>query len=107
MGTQGNSGLTFLAVGRHARESFVVEVFHSGGLRSMYSRVPKTNVYLSPRERQVISRVAHGLSNREIGDELGIVESTVKFHLNLIGRKISVRRRVLIARWYWENYERE
>ena len=31
---------------------------------------------------QVLRRIAEGLSNREIGEQLGISESTVKTHVN-------------------------
>src|SRR4029078_9496137 len=39
---------------------------------------------LSDREIEVLELVALGMSNKEIGAELGISESTVKFHLNAI-----------------------
>ncbi len=35
---------------------------------------------LTPRERQVFSLVAAGLSSREVGNELGIAEKTAKIH---------------------------
>ena len=42
---------------------------------------------LSPREMEVLQRIARGLSNREIGVELGLHESTVKTHvLNILGK---------------------
>lgn len=42
---------------------------------------------LTPRELEVLQRIARGLSNREIGAELGLHESTVKTHvLNILGK---------------------
>jgi DNA-binding NarL/FixJ family response regulator len=42
---------------------------------------------LTPRELEVLQRIARGLSNREIGTELGLHESTVKTHvLNILGK---------------------
>jgi DNA-binding NarL/FixJ family response regulator len=50
---------------------------------------------LSPREMDVLHRIARGLSNREIGVELGLHESTVKTHvLNILG-KLGVSDRTL------------
>lgn len=43
---------------------------------------------LSDREVEVLERIAHGASNKEIGTELGISESTVKNHVNRILAKL-------------------
>jgi DNA-binding NarL/FixJ family response regulator len=52
-------------------------------------------VDLSPRELDVLQRIAKGLSNREIGAELGLHESTVKTHvINILG-KLGVSDRTL------------
>ena len=48
---------------------------------------------LSPRERQVLVRVATGASNKEIGRELNLAEVTVKLHVRQILRKIKARNR--------------
>jgi two-component system, NarL family, response regulator DevR len=52
-----------------------------------------TGVNLTVREREVLTLVAQGLSNREIGARLYISETTVKFHVHNLMDKVSVRRR--------------
>ncbi len=48
---------------------------------------------LSRRERDILCRIAHGLSNQAIADEMVIELSTVKSHLKHIYRKLSVESR--------------
>jgi len=48
---------------------------------------------LTQRERDVLARVAGGLRNRDIGEELTITEETVKVHMRNILGKLSARDR--------------
>lgn len=48
---------------------------------------------LSGRERAVASLAQRGLRNREIADELGLTEGTVKVHLHKVFEKLGVRGR--------------
>ena len=43
---------------------------------------------LTPREREVMSRVVSGLLNKQVGGELGISEITVKAHRGQVMRKM-------------------
>ncbi len=52
---------------------------------------------LTPRERAVAALVAHGKRNREIAEELGISEGTVKIHLHRIYEKLGVGNRTELA----------
>jgi two-component system response regulator DevR len=52
---------------------------------------------LTAREREVIGLLAHGLTNREIGQRLFVSESTAKFHVHNVMRKLGVRRRAEVA----------
>lgn len=49
------------------------------------------------REREVLKRVANGYSNKEIADQLGISEGTVKVHINHILAKLEARDRAHAA----------
>ncbi len=49
--------------------------------------------HLTPREREVLTLLARGLSNRDIGARLYISETTAKFHVGNILRKLGVKRR--------------
>lgn len=58
---------------------------------------------LSLREVEILTLVAGGLRNREIGDRLGLTEGTVKWYMQQIYDKLGVRRRpqaVIRARQY-------
>ena len=48
---------------------------------------------LSAREREIVERVAQGSRNREIANEFGITEGTVKVHLHRIFRKLDISSR--------------
>ena len=48
---------------------------------------------LSPQQFRVLERVAEGRLNKQIADELGIQERTVKAHMSAIFEKLGVRNR--------------
>ncbi len=50
-------------------------------------------VDLTAREREVLSLIAKGLANREIGQKLDVTEGTVKVHVNNILTKLGVASR--------------
>ena len=54
-------------------------------------------VSLSPRERELVALVSQGLRNRDIAEELGITEGTVKVYLHSIFEKTGVANRTELA----------
>jgi DNA-binding NarL/FixJ family response regulator len=54
---------------------------------------------LTQRELTIVKAVARGLSNDEIGKALWVTETTIKFHLTNIYRKLGVANRTAAARW--------
>ncbi|MGZ8786245.1 MAG: response regulator [Acidimicrobiia bacterium] len=57
---------------------------------------------LTEREEEVLLTVARGKTNTEIGKELHISTSTVKFHLASLMTKLAARNRVELAMWAYE-----
>jgi two-component system, NarL family, nitrate/nitrite response regulator NarL len=58
---------------------------------------------LSPREKEIISYLVAGHSNKAIARQLGITEATVKVHLKSVQRKIRVDNRTQAAIWALTN----
>jgi two-component system nitrate/nitrite response regulator NarL len=57
----------------------------------------------SPREAEILERLMQGHSNKTIGRELGITETTVKVHLKSLLRKINASNRTQAAIWALNN----
>ena len=45
---------------------------------------------LTPRQAEIVEQLRRGLTNKQIGRQLGITEGTVKVHLNAIYERIGV-----------------
>src|SRR5579859_2480904 len=63
------------------------------------SRLPDLSEALTDREREVAKLLAHGMSNREIANELVISESTAEVHVKHILSKLGLRSRSQVAAW--------
>jgi two-component system response regulator DevR len=48
---------------------------------------------LTPREREVLGPLRTGASNREVAEQLFISETTARFHVGNLMRKLDVSRR--------------
>ncbi len=59
----------------------------------------KTNIFeaLTKREKQILEKVATGLSNKEIANKLFLSEKTIKHYMTNILQKLQVRNRVEAA----------
>jgi DNA-binding NarL/FixJ family response regulator len=66
---------------------------------------PEREIPLTPRERRILGFVAQGLTNRQIGRQLGLSENTIKADLSGIMRQLGLRGRteavVLAVRRGW------
>ena len=88
--TRGESFLQSTVTGR------VVAAF----ARLMEAGGPKADALvlpLSPREREIVSLLGSGASNKEIADRLNLAEGTVKNHVTSILTKLDVRDRTQAA----------
>ena len=54
---------------------------------------------LTNAERKVLVLIGEGLSNREIGAQLGVAEKTVKNHITSLLAKMGLQRRTQVAAW--------
>ena len=79
--SRGGSYVTPMVAGGSGSDGFAPESSKEGRL----SR-------LSPREVQVLGRIAEGLASKEIGQELGISHRTVETHRTNLMRKLGVRK---------------
>jgi DNA-binding NarL/FixJ family response regulator len=70
-------------------------ICHADGNRQWSAGDPP----LTPRETDVLRKVAEGHVNEEIGGELGIHLETVKQHVKSILRKLGVKDRTEAALW--------
>lgn len=57
------------------------------------SRSVASSEDLTPREREVLSLLVEGLSNRLIAERLGISDHTAKFHVNAVLQKLGAQTR--------------
>ncbi len=58
-------------------------------------RAPESGV-CTDRELQIVRLLTQGMTNKQIGNKLGIAEDTVKKHLQHVYKKLGVRRRALL-----------
>ena len=62
------------------------------GFIAMTVNNEKPNV-LTPRERQVATLIAAGMSNKQIARELGVTDGTIKLHVHSIFQKLGAKSR--------------
>ena len=56
-------------------------------------KTPSRTTLITPRQREVIQLIAAGMSNEELGHELGISARTAKAHCDALRQKLGVSRR--------------
>ena len=62
------------------------------------------NRALTAREHQVIDRVAAGLTNADVGRQIGTTEQGIKNYLRVIYDKLGFSNRVELALWWEAHY---
>ncbi|MCC5856051.1 MAG: hypothetical protein JJU10_10320 [Idiomarina sp.] len=73
------------------------------GLQTFARRKAKQMDMLTSREKQVISSLAKGHSNRTIARELGMAETTAKVHVKHILKKLDMTSRLEATAWFLRN----
>jgi two-component system response regulator DevR len=58
---------------------------------------------LSPQEHRVLALVAEGKTNKEVGEQLGLSDNTVKNYLGSVFEKLHIKRRSQAAAVYVQN----
>ena len=71
------------------------------------STEPGASVQLSLRERQVLERIADGLTNRQIGEKLALAEKTIKNYVSGLLAKLGMERRTQAAVYGAQNREED
>ncbi|MGA8514694.1 MAG: response regulator transcription factor [Burkholderiaceae bacterium] len=66
---------------------------------SDFGEGPAENEKLSKRQKQLLKLLDDGLSNRDIAEQLGISEHTVKVHLWRLFRRLDVKSRTQATYW--------
>jgi DNA-binding NarL/FixJ family response regulator len=76
-------------------------------LPCLMGKAENTNTYesfgISEREFEIIKKIADGLSNKEISEELFLSEGTVRNNISNILDKLNLRDRTQIAVFYYKN----
>ncbi len=68
------------------------------------SSAPDFSSYgLTERETEVVTKIAEGLSNKEISDILFLSEGTIRNYISVILEKLNLRDRTQIAIFYYKN----
>lgn len=69
----------------------------------------KTNIQrnLTSREFDVLNCVCLGMSNKEIANQLGLSQETVKSYMNKIFLKLNVNNRTKASMWFINNKDKQ
>ncbi|MEZ4777917.1 MAG: LuxR C-terminal-related transcriptional regulator [Flavobacteriaceae bacterium] len=81
--------VVFLLIGMWLNRKTLKEELHDVKINS--ERI--TSLGISEREYQILQKISEGYSNKEIGDQLYVSESTIKTHVSNLFQKLDVKRR--------------
>ena len=88
-----DSEIALVGVAEDADLVLSERIVPTAGVGAGTAAVASRDATLSARELDVLRLVARGLSNKEIGAELGISTHTVKYHLAALLEKLGVHSR--------------
>ncbi|GAA1695455.1 response regulator transcription factor [Microbacterium sediminicola] len=88
-------GIRAVAAGRNLLASAAAERVRTDAQKQPVTQTP--GVDLTERERQVLELIAEGLTNRQIGERLDLMEKTVKNYVTGLLRKLGMERRTQAA----------
>jgi DNA-binding NarL/FixJ family response regulator len=74
-------------------QRLIAHYLATGPARAVDGDRPARLAALTPRETEVLRLIARGLSNREIAEELFVVEQTAKTHVSRVLAKLALRDR--------------
>ena len=66
-------------------------------MRNGHATGPAELASLTPQEKKILSLIAEGLTNRQIGEQMFLAEKTVKNHVTNVLAKLGVERRTQAA----------
>ena len=75
----------------------VLSMFIELAIRQRNGMLPGANGAITDREKEVLQMLVAGLTNKEIGKPLGIVERTVKAHIAKMMRKVGAHNRIELS----------
>ena len=92
-----------LIVGREPDGSLTSATFGNEDDLDRASRLADAAVRwkLSPRQREVLERLASGAANKEIASAIGCAENTVELHVTQLLRKAQVSSRAQLIARFW------
>ena len=106
----GSSGLVDAVRRVAAGESLLDPSLTSRVLNRIRSGPPQADsrlARLTPTEDRIVGFIAHGLTNREIGEQLHLAEKTIKNYVSTILDKLEVSRRAEAAVYWSEHRARD
>lgn len=88
-----------------AGQSCLEDKYLTSLIRSVDRTRPSSNPKLTDRDRALLRHLLEGLTNREIGDQLGVSEGAVKASLHGLFEKLNVRSRTQLVKVALKQYQ--
>jgi len=86
-----------------AVQHHLLDAITTGSAEPAPPPAPRLPDGITPREAEVLTLIAEGLSNAEIAEHLYVNETTVKSHINHLFAKTGVRDRAQVVRYAYRN----